>query len=103
MQFIVAQLRSWITINNFAAVNIPETDTVINKIFLCHIDEIKIVYNRYIKLMSDNKTIQINQTFIDYLKKISSYLLDGLRNKRTNTVNYKKIIFLIILLIFSKK
>jgi len=52
-----------------------------------NIDEIKIVYNRYIKLLSDNKTIQINQTFIDYLKKISSYLSDGLRNKRTNTVN----------------
>jgi hypothetical protein len=51
-----------------------------------NIDEIKTLYNRYIKLMSDHKTVEINQTFIDYLKQISSYLSDGLRNKRTAKV-----------------
>ncbi|CAF1432215.1 unnamed protein product [Rotaria sordida] len=49
-----------------------------------NIDEIKTLYNRFIKLMPDNKTIEIDQTFIDYLRKISNYLLDGLRDKRTN-------------------
>jgi len=59
-----------------------------------NIDEIKIVYNRYIKLTPDQKTIEINQTFIDYLKQISSYLLDGFKDKRTNQVNQKtKILF----------
>ncbi|CAF2744966.1 unnamed protein product [Rotaria sp. Silwood2] len=50
-----------------------------------NIDEIKTLYNRFIKLMPDNKKIEIDHTFIDYLRKISNYLLDGLRNKRTNT------------------
>jgi hypothetical protein len=30
-----------------------------------NIDEIKILYNRFIKLISDKKTIQIHQTFIE--------------------------------------
>ncbi|CAF4122427.1 unnamed protein product [Rotaria sordida] len=34
--------------------------------------------------MPDKQTIEIDQTFIDYLRKISNYLLDGLRDKRTN-------------------
>lgn len=55
-----------------------------------NIDEIKSLYDRYIKLMPDKKMIQIDPTFIDYLRKISSYLSDGLRNHRTNQVNKKK-------------
>ncbi|CAF1185038.1 unnamed protein product [Adineta steineri] len=53
-------------------------------LFGSNVDEIKILYNRYIKLMNDNKTIQIDETFIDYLRKISSYLSDSLKNQRTN-------------------
>ncbi|CAF1970578.1 unnamed protein product [Rotaria magnacalcarata] len=49
-----------------------------------NIDEIKTLYNRYIKLMPDNKTIHVDRTIIDYLKQISSYLSDGLRNNRAN-------------------
>jgi hypothetical protein len=49
-------------------------------------DEIKTLYNRYIKLMSDKKTIEIDSKFIDYLRTTSSYLSDGLRNKRTKKV-----------------
>ncbi|CAF4499164.1 unnamed protein product [Rotaria socialis] len=49
-----------------------------------NIDEIKTLYNRYIKLMPDNKTIHVDHTIIDYLKQISSYLSDGLENNRTN-------------------
>ncbi|CAF3564309.1 unnamed protein product, partial [Rotaria socialis] len=45
-----------------------------------NIDEIKTLYNRYIKLMPDNKTIHVDHTIIDYLKQISSYLSDGLEN-----------------------
>ena len=52
-----------------------------------NINEIKILYNRFIKLMPDSKTIQIEPTFINYLKKISSYLSDGLRANRMDTVN----------------
>ncbi|CAF4320837.1 unnamed protein product, partial [Rotaria sordida] len=51
--------------------------------FQSNIDEIKTLYNRFIKLMPDKQTIEIDQTFIDYLRKISNYLLDGLRDKRT--------------------
>ncbi|CAF4975037.1 unnamed protein product, partial [Rotaria sp. Silwood1] len=53
--------------------------------FQSNIDEIKFLYNRFIKLMPDEKQFQIDQTFIDYLRNISNYLLDGLRNQRTNT------------------
>ncbi|CAF1482004.1 unnamed protein product, partial [Rotaria sp. Silwood1] len=53
--------------------------------FQSNIDEIKFLYNRFIKLMPDKKQFQIDQTFIDYLRNISNYLLDGLRNQRTNT------------------
>ena len=53
------------------------------------IDDIKMLYNRYIKLLKNNKTIEIDETFIDYLRSISSYLSDGFRNQRTNIVNYK--------------
>jgi hypothetical protein len=58
-----------------------------------NIVEIKTLYNRYIKLMPDNKTIQIDHTIIDYLKQISSYLSDGIgnnRNNRTNRVNIEE-------------
>ncbi|CAF4820134.1 unnamed protein product, partial [Rotaria sp. Silwood2] len=55
--------------------------------FQSNMYEIKTLYNRFIKLMPDNKKIEIDHTFIDYLRKISNYLLDGLGNKRTNTVN----------------
>jgi hypothetical protein len=54
-----------------------------------NIDEIRILYDRYIKLLEDKKSIQVTETFIDYLGKISSYLSDGLRNQRTNIVNEK--------------
>jgi len=49
-------------------------------------DEIKTLYNRYIKLMPDKKTIEIDSKFLDYLRTTSSYLSDGLRNKRTKKV-----------------
>ncbi|CAF3478381.1 unnamed protein product [Rotaria socialis] len=49
-----------------------------------NIGEIKTLYNRYIKLMPDNKTIHVDHTMIVYLKQISSYLSDGLENNRTN-------------------
>ncbi|CAF4761073.1 unnamed protein product [Rotaria socialis] len=55
-----------------------------------NIDEIKTLYNRYIKLMPDNKTIHVDHAMIDYLKQISSYLSDGLRNNRANRVNIKE-------------
>jgi hypothetical protein len=58
-----------------------------------NIEEIRTLYNRYIKLMPDNQTIKIDETFVDYLKQISSYLSDGLRNKRTKKVNKTKRIF----------
>ena len=61
-----------------------------------NMDEIKLLYNRYIKLMSDGRTIKINETFIDYLRKTSSYLSDGLRNKRTEKVNKHKFQFFVI-------
>ncbi|CAF3370100.1 unnamed protein product [Rotaria socialis] len=49
-----------------------------------NIVEIKTLYNRYIKLMPDNKTVHVDHTIIDYLKQISTYLSDGLENNRTN-------------------
>ncbi len=52
-----------------------------------NIDEIKTLYNRFIKLMPDKKTIDIDPKFIDYLRIISSYLSDGLRNQRTKQVS----------------
>mgnify|MGYP006897230889 CR=1 FL=1 len=52
-----------------------------------NIDEIKLLYNRFIKLMPNSNKIEINSTFIDYLRRISSYLSDGLRHKRTNKVD----------------
>ncbi|CAF4603767.1 unnamed protein product, partial [Rotaria sp. Silwood1] len=36
--------------------------------FQSNIDEIKFLYNRFIKLMPDKKQFQIDQTFIDYLR-----------------------------------
>jgi len=51
------------------------------------IDEIKMLYNRHIMLMGDHKTIQIGETFINYLRKLSSYLSDGLTNERTKIVS----------------
>ncbi len=61
-----------------------------------NIDEIKTLYNRFIKLMPDKKTIDIDPKFIDYIRIISSYLSDGLRNQRTKQVsrNQSKIFFI---------
>ena len=53
-----------------------------------NIEEIRRLYDRYIKLMPDSQTIEINPSFIDYLKSISSYLSDGLKHQRTKKVNY---------------
>jgi hypothetical protein len=58
------------------------------------IDEIKMLYNRYITLMGDHKTIQLGETFINYLRKISSYLSDGLTNERTKIVSWKGLDFI---------
>ncbi|CAF3959304.1 unnamed protein product [Rotaria magnacalcarata] len=49
-----------------------------------NIDEIKTLYNRYIKLMPDKKAIHVDRRIMHYLKQISSYLSDGLGNNRTN-------------------
>lgn len=51
-----------------------------------NIDEIQNLYNRFIKLKTDNQGIEIDPSFIDYLKSISGYLSDGLQDKRSKKV-----------------
>ena len=52
-----------------------------------NIDEIKNLYNRFVKLTTGNGTVEIDPSLIEYLKKISGYLSDGLREQRTKKVN----------------
>jgi hypothetical protein len=71
-----------------------------------NIDEIKNLYHRFIKLMPDQKSINIDPKFIEYLQITSSYLSDGLRNKRTRQViklNRKQIILISFFLKISFK
>ena len=51
-----------------------------------NIEEIRMLYNRYIKLAADGKTLQVNGDLIDHLRQISSYLSDGLRDRRISKV-----------------
>ena len=51
-----------------------------------NIEEIRMLYNRYIKLAADGKTLQVTSDLIDYLRQISSYLSDGLRDRRIDKV-----------------
>jgi hypothetical protein len=52
-----------------------------------NIDEIKLLYHRYIKLTADKTTMTVDDKLLNYLLKISSYLSDGLKHQRTNTVS----------------
>ena len=47
-----------------------------------NVEEIRMLYDRYIKLAADGKTLQVNGDLIDHLRQISSYLSDGLRDRR---------------------
>ena len=51
-----------------------------------NIEEIRMLYNRYINVAADGKTLQVNGDLIDYLRQISSYLSDGLRDRRISKV-----------------
>lgn len=51
-----------------------------------NIDEMKLLYNRYIQLSDDKRTVLVNESFIDYLRTVSNYLSDGLRDERTKKV-----------------
>lgn len=53
-----------------------------------NIDEIQNLYNRFIKLKPDKQSIEIDPSFIDYLKSLSGYLSDELRDKRTKKVGH---------------
>jgi hypothetical protein len=51
-----------------------------------NIDEIKQVYHRYIRLSNKGSQIHVDDTLLDYLKRISGYLTDGYQNQRTSHV-----------------
>lgn len=51
-----------------------------------NVDEMKLFYNRYIHLSDDKQTVTVNRSFIDYLRTVSNYLSDGLRDQRTKKV-----------------
>lgn len=51
-----------------------------------NVEEMKLMYSRYIRLTDDKKTVIVNESFVDYLRTVSSYLSDGLRDQRTSKV-----------------